>query len=147
MAFINEHAVFAHGPFYVYFLLTLLDTHITTACVTLYLHRAQTHRSIEFHPVIEHAMRLWLWMRTAMPTKEWVAVHRCHHAHVDTEGDPHSPIFYGIWRVVFMGTALYHSAAHNEEIVAQYGKGTPDDALERQVYARLSLLGPTVTLG
>jgi stearoyl-CoA desaturase (delta-9 desaturase) len=61
MHFLNQHALLGHAPFYVYFLLTFIDTHITTACVTLYLHRAQTHRSIRFHPVIEHLMRLWLW--------------------------------------------------------------------------------------
>ena len=145
MHFLNDHALLGHAPVYVYFLLTLIDTHITTTCVTLYLHRAQTHRSIRFHPVIEHLMRLWLWMRTAMPTQEWVAVHRCHHAHVDAEGDPHSPIFFGIWRVVFMGTKLYHDAANDPAVIEQYGKGTPHDTVER-LYGGLSLLGPTLTL-
>jgi len=143
---INAHALFSGAPVLFYVLMTVLDTHITTACVTLYLHRNQTHRSIAFHPAVANFMRLWLWMRTAMPTKEWVAVHRCHHAHVDTDEDPHSPIVYGIWRVVFMGTALYHSAAHNEDVIAQYGKGTPDDWIEHRLYAPLSLLGPVVTL-
>src|ERR1700720_1793806 len=112
-AWINAHALWPHLPVWSYALLTLLDTHVTTACVTLYLHRGQTHRSISFHVLVEHFMRFWLWVRTAMPTREWVAVHRCHHANVDTPDDPHSPIVYGIWRVLFMGTALYHSAAHN----------------------------------
>jgi stearoyl-CoA desaturase (delta-9 desaturase) len=146
-AWINAHALWPHLPVAFYAAFTLLDTHITTACVTLYLHRCQTHRSIVFHPVVAHAMRLWLWLRTAMPTKEWVAVHRCHHAHVDTPEDPHSPICYGIWRVVFLGTRLYHRAAHDRDILEQYGKGTPDDVLERGVYQPASLLGPVITLG
>jgi stearoyl-CoA desaturase (delta-9 desaturase) len=145
-AWINARALWPDLPVWSYALLTLLDTHMTTACVTLYLHRCQTHRSIAFSPVVAHFMRFWLWVRTAMPTREWVAVHRCHHAHVDTAEDPHSPIFYGIWRVVLRGTSLYHHAAHNENLVEQYGKGTPDDALERHLYARLSVLGPVVTL-
>jgi stearoyl-CoA desaturase (delta-9 desaturase) len=145
-AWINAHAVWPDLPIWLYGVLALVDTHITTACVTLYLHRGQTHRSIAFAPAVEHFMRFWLWVRTAMPTKEWVAVHRCHHAHVDTEDDPHSPIFYGIWRVLFLGTALYHRAAKNDEVVAQYGKGTPEDVLERNLYDRLSTLGPVVTL-
>ena len=99
-----------------------------------------------FQPLVAHVMRFWLWARTAMPTREWVAVHRCHHAHVDTDQDPHSPVVYGIWRVVLRGTSLYHKAAHNSEIVERYGKGTPDDVLERALYARLSLLGPVLTL-
>ena len=145
-AWINHHALFANLPIWGYALLALVDTHVPTACVTLYLHRAQTHRSISFHGAVEHFMRFWLWARTAMPTKEWVAVHRCHHAHVDTAEDPHSPIFYGIWRVVLKGTALYHKAAHNQAVIEQYGKGTPDDVLERRLYTPLSILGPTLTL-
>jgi len=143
---INAHALWASLPIWAYALIALVDTHITTACVTLYLHRSQTHRSISFNPAVDHFMRFWLWVRTAMPTKEWVAVHRCHHAHVDTAGDPHSPIFYGIWRVLFLGARLYHHAAHDEEILAQYGKGTPEDTLETVLYQPLSLLGPMITL-
>jgi stearoyl-CoA desaturase (delta-9 desaturase) len=143
---INAHALFPHLPVWSYVLLTFIDTHITTACVTLYLHRCQTHRSITFHPAVAHFMRFWLWVRTAMPTREWVAVHRCHHAHVDGPEDPHSPIVYGIWRVVFLGVPLYHKYAKNAAIVAQYGKGTPDDVLERTLYDKNSLLGPVLTL-
>jgi stearoyl-CoA desaturase (delta-9 desaturase) len=146
VSWINAHALWPSLPFWAYFLLAFLDTHLTTACVTLYLHRCQTHRAITFNPAIEHFMRFWLWVRTAMPTREWVAVHRCHHAHVDSDLDPHSPIVYGIWRVLFLGTELYHKAAHNKAIVEQYGKGTPDDFLERLFYERFSLLGPTLTL-
>lgn len=147
LSWINAHALWPDLPVWVYAALTLVDTHITTASVTLYLHRCQTHGAIVFHPVVAHFMRFWLWVRTAMPTQEWVAVHRCHHAHVDTDEDPHSPIFYGIWRVVFLGTGLYHCAAKNDEIIEQYGKGTPDDAVERALYTPLSVLGPVVTLG
>ena len=143
---INAHALWAGLPLWAYALLTLVDTHLTTACVTLYLHRSQTHRSIAFSPAVDHFMRFWLWARTAMPTKEWVAVHRCHHANVDTAYDPHSPIFFGIWRVLLMGTKLYHTAAHNAELVAQYGKGTPEDWLERRLYDPLSVTGPVLTL-
>jgi stearoyl-CoA desaturase (delta-9 desaturase) len=146
-AWLNAHAIWPHLPAWAYLVITVVDTHITTACVTLYLHRCQTHGSIVFTAGLAHLMRFWLWARTAMPTQEWVAVHRCHHANVDGPDDPHSPIVYGIWRVVFMGTALYHTAAHNEAIIQQYGKGTPDDVIERRLYAPLSLLGPVLTLG
>src|SRR5689334_2675467 len=145
-AWINSYALWPDLPVWSYAVLALLDTHMTTACVTLYLHRCQTHRSITFHPAVAHFMRFWLWVRTAMPTREWVAVHRCHHAHVDTAEDPHSPIVFGIWRVVFFGTSLYHTAAHNDELVQQYGSGTPDDLIERKLYTPLSLLGPVATL-
>ena len=145
-AWVNAHAIWPHLPVWSYALIALFDTHITTACVTLYLHRCQTHRSITFHPAVAHFMRFWLWVRTSMPTTEWVAVHRCHHAHVDTAEDPHSPIVYGIWRVVFLGTGLYHRAAHNDAVIEQYGKGTPDDFLARRIYTPLAIGGPVLTL-
>ena len=145
-AWLNAHALWPHLPIWSYAVIALLDTHITTACVTLYLHRCQTHRSITFHPAVAHVMRFWLWVRTSMPTKEWVAVHRCHHAHVDTAQDPHSPIVYGIWRVVFLGTGLYHKAAHTAAVIEQYGKGTPDDFVDRRIYTPLAIGGPVFTL-
>lgn len=144
---IDAHALWPSLPVWAYALIALIDTHITTASVTLFLHRCQTHRAIAFHPVVSHLMRFWLWARTAMPTKEWVAVHRCHHAKVDGPDDPHSPIVYGIWRVLFLGTSLYHRAAHNRAIVARYGSGTPDDVLERYLYGPISVSGPVLTLG
>jgi stearoyl-CoA desaturase (delta-9 desaturase) len=143
---LNQHALWPNAAPILYLLVALVDTHVTTACVTLYLHRCQTHRSIQFHPVVGHLMRAWLWLRTAMPTQQWVAVHRCHHAHVDTKDDPHSPIFFGIWRVLLLGTKLYHDAANDPAVIDHYGKGTPDDVLERRLYAPISLLGPVVTL-
>ncbi len=143
---VNSHAVWPHLPLWGYALMTFLDTHMTTTCVTLYLHRCQTHRSIAFHPAVAHFMRFWLWARTAMPTREWVAVHRCHHANVEGPDDPHSPIVYGIWRVVLWGVGLYHTAKSNPALIEQYGKGTPNDAIERRVYTPYSILGPVVTL-
>ena len=142
---INAHAVWPNLPVWAYVILTAIDTHITTTCVTLYLHRCQTHRAISFAVPVEHVMRFWLWVRTAMPTREWVAVHRCHHAYVETDKDPHSPVVYGIWRVVLLGVGLYHRAKNNPAIIEQFGKGTPDDFLEF-FYDRLSLMGPVVTL-
>ena len=120
---------------------TLIVTHITIICVTLYLHRGQAHRGIVFTPVLEHFMRAWLWLTTGMVTKQWVAIHRKHHRYSDQEGDPHSPHVYGIKRVFFRGAGLYHSASRDAEMVAQYGVGTPDDWVERNVYTRHSRLG------
>ena len=125
-------------------LYTLIVTHITIVCVTLYLHRGQAHRAIEFNPVVEHFMRFWLWLTTGMNTKEWVAVHRKHHRFTDQEGDPHSPQVLGIWNVLFKGASFYHEAAKDKEMVNAYGVGTPDDWMERNVYTKYTLLGVLV---
>jgi len=125
---------------------TLALTHITIACVTLYLHRSQAHRSVTFHPVITHFMRAWLWLTTGMITKQWVAVHRKHHRFTEAEGDPHSPHVYGIGRVFFKGAVLYHEASKDKTMVDSYGAGTPDDWIEKNIYAKHSKLGIVLML-
>lgn len=122
-------------------LFTLIVTHITIVCVTLFLHRGQAHRGIEFHPILGHFMRFWLWLTTGMITKQWVAIHRKHHRFSDKEGDPHSPHVYGIWRVLFKGAGLYHTASKDPVMVATYGQGTPNDWVERNIYTPHSRLG------
>ena len=120
---------------------TLVMVQITIACVTLYLHRSMTHRTVKFHPVVEHLMRFWLWLTTGMITKEWVAIHRAHHQHSDTERDPHSPKHHGIWTVLFKGALLYVKASKNKILVRDLGHGTPDDWIEKNLYTPHSRLG------
>ena len=127
-------------------LYTLIATHITIICVTLFLHRGQAHRGIQFHPVLSHFMRFWLWLTTGMVTKEWVAIHRKHHRFSDEFNDPHSPKVFGIWRVLFGGAFLYANAAKDKDMVNQYGVGTPDDWIERNVYTKHPWLGITLLL-
>ena len=122
-------------------LITLLLTHVTIACVTMYLHRSQAHRAVEFNTVVSHFMRAWLWLTTGMVTKQWVAIHRKHHRFTDVEGDPHSPLVYGIRRVFFKGAGLYHSASKDKEMIQQYGVGTPNDWIEKNLYTAHSRLG------
>ena len=119
----------------------LVVTHITIICVTLYLHRGQAHRGIKFHPVLEHFMRFWLWLTTGMITKQWVAIHRKHHKDTDIEGDPHSPVIFGLHTVLFKGALLYHQASKNFAMVEAYGVGTPDDWIEQKLYTPHSRLG------
>ena len=125
---------------------TLIVTHITIVCVTLFLHRGQAHKGILFHPVLSHFMRFWLWLTTGMVTKEWVAIHRRHHRSSDKEGDPHSPIIFGVWRVLFGGAFLYHRAAQNKTMIEQYGIGTPNDWIEKHVYTAHNFVGVVLML-
>ena len=121
-------------------------THITILCVTLYLHRAQAHKGIVFHPVMEHFMRFWLWLTTGMVTKQWVAIHRKHHRFSDKEGDPHSPHVYGLKTVLFKGALLYHEASKDKVMVDTYGVGTPSDWVESNLYSPHSRLGIGILL-
>lgn len=125
-------------------LVTLALTHVTIIAVTIFLHRHQTHRALDLHPIVSHFFRLWLWLTTGMVTREWVAVHRKHHAKVETKEDPHSPQIYGIGRVLFLGVFLYVKAAHNRETLEKYGRGTPEDWIERNLYSRFPKSGVVV---
>jgi stearoyl-CoA desaturase (Delta-9 desaturase) len=125
---------------------TLILTHITIICVTVYLHRGQAHRGIIFHPILSHFMRFWLWLTTGMVTKQWVAIHRKHHRYSDIEGDPHSPHVYGIFKVLTQGALLYHEASKDKDMVNTYGVGTPSDWIESNLYTNHSRLGITILL-
>ncbi|MDQ7743311.1 DesA family fatty acid desaturase [Hydrogenophaga pseudoflava] len=124
----------------------LVMTHITIASVTIYLHRHSAHRSLDLHPIASHFFRFWLWMTTGMVTKEWTAIHRKHHAKCEHEGDPHSPVVFGIKKVFFEGSELYRAEAKNQETLARYGHNTPDDWVERHLYTGRSRLGVSLML-
>jgi len=120
---------------------------VTIAGVTIYLHRCQAHRALDLHPVVAHFFRFWLWMTTGMVTKEWAAIHRKHHAKCETAEDPHSPQVYGINRVLWLGVFLYVKESFSKETMERYGHGTPDDWIERNLYAQHSYVGIFVLLG
>ncbi len=125
---------------------TLVFTHITIAAVTIYLHRCQAHRALDLHAIPSHFFRFWLWLTTGMITREWAAIHRKHHAKCETEEDPHSPVTRGIKKVLFEGAELYRAETKVGETMEKYGHGTPDDWIERNVYAKHSALGIVLML-
>ncbi|MCC6207741.1 MAG: transposase [Gammaproteobacteria bacterium] len=122
-------------------LAALVLTHVTIAAVTIYLHRHQAHRALELHPLVSHFFRFWLWLTTGMVTKEWVAVHRKHHAKCETAEDPHSPQVRGIRKVLLEGAELYKTATADRETLVKYGHGTPNDWIERRLYTPHSVFG------
>jgi stearoyl-CoA desaturase (Delta-9 desaturase) len=133
-------------PWWAYVLITLGLTHVTIASVTIFLHRHQAHRALALHPAAAHFFRFWLWLTTGMLTSEWVAIHRKHHAATETAQDPHSPQVRGIRKVLLEGAELYRLESRNAATLAQYGRGTPDDWIERKLYARHSALGVSIML-
>jgi stearoyl-CoA desaturase (delta-9 desaturase) len=127
--------------FWQYALVAFLMVQFTFMGVTLYLHRDATHRSLDLHPALRHIFRFWLWMSSGIVTKEWVAVHRKHHARCETPDDPHSPVVYGLKKVLLEGAELYQAAARNPETTEKFGRGTPNDWMERNVYLRYRNFG------
>ena len=122
-------------------LYTLVTTHITIASVTIYLHRHQAHRAMDLHALPAHFFRLWLWLGTGQVTKEWVSIHRKHHAKCETLEDPHSPQAHGIKKVFWQGAELYRAESKNKETISKFGHGTPNDWIERNLYTRFSWQG------
>jgi stearoyl-CoA desaturase (delta-9 desaturase) len=133
-------------PWWGYIVVILVLTQITIFSVTIFLHRNQAHRALDLHPIASHFFRFWLWMTTGMVTKEWTAIHRKHHAKVETVDDPHSPQVKGIWKIVLEGTELYRKESRNKETLERYGEGTPDDWIERHVYTKHSAMGIALML-
>jgi stearoyl-CoA desaturase (delta-9 desaturase) len=130
-----------HATWWQEVLYTLLVTHITIAGVTIWLHRCQAHRSLDLGPVPAHFFRFWMWLTTGMVTKEWAAIHRKHHAKCETVDDPHSPVTRGIKAVLLTGSEMYRAEAKNQETIAKFGHGTPDDWIERNLYSRFQWQG------
>src|SRR5262245_48429174 len=64
---------------------------VAVIATSVYLHRGIAHRALQLHPVMDVCFRAALWLTTGQSRREWVAVHRKHHAFTDREGDPHSP--------------------------------------------------------
>ena len=128
-------------PWWVPVLWVVVFGHITNLCVTLYLHRSATHEGVVFHPAVRNFMRFWLWLTTGMITKQWVAVHRKHHAFSDREGDPHSPAVEGLLEIVFGGVFFYKNAVSDKEMVEKYGKGCPEDWIEYNVFQKFPFGG------
>jgi stearoyl-CoA desaturase (delta-9 desaturase) len=124
----------------------LLSIELTILTVTLYLHRSQAHRAVDFHPALAHVFRFWNWLSTGMVVREWVAVHRKHHARCETEEDPHSPAIHGMPRVLWHGVSLYQRAKREPGLLSKYGRGAPEDRLERWLYGRRSSIGPALYL-
>ncbi len=118
-----------------YFVYTFVMTQITIMTVTVFYHRAQAHRALDLHPIASHFFRFWGWLTTGMNVKEWVAVHRRHHAKNDSPEDPHSPQHKGVLNILFLGVKYYYRAALNQEILDKHGAGTPNDWIERNLYS------------
>ena len=133
-------------PWWGYVLVTLALTHISIASITIFLHRAQAHRALDLHPIASHFFRFWLWLTTGAVTKEWVSVHRKHHARCETAEDPHSPQIYGIRKVLLEGAELYRAEAAHPDTLERFGHGTPDDWLERHLYSGRHNLGIVLML-
>ena len=133
-------------PWWGYVLITLALTHVTIAAITIFLHRSQAHRAVDLHPIVSHFFRLWLWLTSGVVTKEWVAIHRKHHAKCETVDDPHSPQTRGIKKVLFEGAELYRAEAKVAATLEKYGHSTPDDWVERNIYSRHSVIGVSLMM-
>lgn len=124
----------------------LVTGHWTSISASLYLHRSITHKGVVFKAPVNFLMRTWLWLATGMSTKEWVACHRKHHSCPDQPGDPHSPVQTSMWHVLTQGVFDYRKAVADKEMVEQFGKGCPDDGLEREFFTPYRQYGIYVLL-
>ena len=127
--------------FWGYLLVTVALVQLSMLAVTLYLHRDAAHRAVDLHPALRHFFRFWIWCSSGMITREWVAVHRKHHAYADVPGDPHSPVLLGLSKILLEGAEVYRESARDPAVAGKYGRGTPDDWIENHVYSRYRNFG------
>ena len=141
------HGYLAPTPLFLV-LFVVATSLLTLLSVSCYLHRSQTHGAVRYLSPLNHIFRFILWVMTGMVTKEWVAVHRKHHAKCDTPEDPHSPRYFGLKKILLEGADIYRKAGENNpKLLEEYGKGTPDDWVERYLYAgKLRNYGVRITL-
>lgn len=121
-------------------LLALVTTQLIILLVTVFFHRACSHRSVVLAMPLYRICTFLSWFLMGMDPQQFAAVHRKHHATCDTPEDPHSPLRYGWAGVLFGGVILYWRAAHDKALVEQYGKGLPSDPLT-SFYRRYPNLG------
>jgi len=133
--------IFLVGP-----LVGLAVTLLANVCTTVYLHRAGAHRALTLRAPVRFVFRVLTWIMTGIRPRQWVSVHRKHHAFTDMEGDPHSPVLLGWWRVQLTNVALYRRAANDPATVARYAKDMPRTRLDRWFFDR-ALLGLAIGVG
>jgi len=120
---------------------------IAVFSTTIYLHRTATHKALILHPAVAWMFKLMLWLTTGLSTKEWVAVHRKHHAFTDEEGDPHSPALLGFWKVQLGNVFYYMRELRKTDVVERYARDIEEGWWDRQVFRRGLLgLGVGITL-
>jgi stearoyl-CoA desaturase (Delta-9 desaturase) len=115
-------------------------TQVAVFSTTIFLHRTATHRALTMHPRLEWVFKFALWLTTGLATKEWVAVHRKHHAFTDQEGDPHSPKLEGFWAVQLGNVYYYIREVRKPETLERYARDIQEDWWDRNVFNR-GLLG------
>jgi stearoyl-CoA desaturase (delta-9 desaturase) len=109
---------------------------IANLCTTVYMHRAAAHKALTLSRPLTFGFRFVTWLTVGIKPREWVAVHRKHHAFTDVEGDPHSPKMLGWLRVQLTNAALYRREARNEVTIARYAKDMPQDRWDRVLFDR-----------
>jgi stearoyl-CoA desaturase (Delta-9 desaturase) len=107
---------------------------------TIYLHRTATHKALVLHPAVAWMFKMLLWLTTGLSTREWVAVHRKHHAFTDEEGDPHSPLLLGFWKVQLGNVFYYMREIRKTDVVERYARDIGEGWWDRHVF-RYGLLG------
>lgn len=109
-------------------------TTLANLATTIYLHRALAHRALTLSGPVSQAFRFVIWVSTGIRPRQWVAVHRKHHAFTDVQGDPHSPVLHGWVKVQLLNVAMYRREANNAETVARYARDIPVTRMDRVAY-------------
>lgn len=140
-------------PWWAYVIISCTSVTILSLGISTYLHRSMSHKSVVFHPLVAEFFRFLVWLKSAVTVRDWIAVHRWHHAATDKHNDPHSPVHKGVLSILFFGFFHYRRALNylkktkidksdiDEYGIDFYSRGAPNDWIERNLYAKFRILG------
>jgi stearoyl-CoA desaturase (Delta-9 desaturase) len=132
---VHSRGSIALSQFWIVPVVAVALTQVAVIATSVYLHRALAHRALALHPVVDVVLRTVLWLTTGQDRREWVAVHRKHHAFTDRDGDPHSPRLRGFWHVQFLNAYYYRQEARNPETLRRFASDIPADRLDRLMFS------------
>jgi len=115
-------------------LVAMAVSQVAILVTTLWLHRTLAHRAMEVRPGLTTVFRVVTWITTGIRPRQWVAVHRRHHAYTDVEGDPHSPVLLGTLRVQITNLWLYRKATRDPRTMARYARDLPPDRWDLRLF-------------
>ena len=116
------------------FIIGYVISQVAVIGTTVFLHRALAHKSLTVSNPVRWGFRILTWITTGIRPRQWVAVHRKHHAYTDVEGDPHSPLLLGFWKVQLGNVLLYRKSARDGAVTQKYARDLPPDRVDKVLF-------------
>jgi stearoyl-CoA desaturase (delta-9 desaturase) len=122
-------------------LYTIFVTQLSAVFMSIYVHRSIAHKGVEFHPVVSHIIRTWLWLTEGVIIKEWAEMHRWHHKFADTSRDPHLSLKNGLWRAAWLNFWQHVVSKFSKRKESRDRYDPAEDWADKNIYNKHYLVG------